>query len=267
MLKLRVVTALILLPLVLALVFYAPLWLFRGVTAVLLIVGAWEWTMLAGYISWRTRLLLLLGFGLLLASVHVLPRLLPYPQDIILLCSIGLVWWTFSFFWVAVWRTEFPRPLKVICGLLTLLPAAAAFIAVRRMGPDLLLGLFILVWAADIGAYFTGKAIGRHKLAPQVSPGKTWEGLAGGMLVSGLAATAGCLWLPVPALPFIFICIAVSLISVVGDLSESLFKRQAGVKDSGTLFPGHGGLLDRVDSLTAAAPAFWLGMYLLGVAL
>jgi phosphatidate cytidylyltransferase len=264
MLKQRIITALILLPLVLALVFYAPIRLFAVAIAIMAAIGAWEWTRLSGYTDRQTRFLQLLGFGLLVVLVQVVQRQLPHPQDLLLLCGIGLAWWVFSLVWVALWRAEFTRPLKLLCGTLTLLPSAAAFIALRRTGPVELLALLILVWAADIGAYFTGRAFGRHKLAPLVSPGKTWEGVLGGLLAAGLAAAVACRWLPAAPMPFILICMAVSLISVLGDLSESLFKRQAGLKDSGTLFPGHGGVLDRVDSLTAAAPAFWLGLYLLG---
>jgi phosphatidate cytidylyltransferase len=98
-----------------------------------------------------------------------------------------------------------------------------------------------------------------------VSPGKTWEGVVGGVVLVAVVAVIADHWLPIVALPFVLLSIGVCLLSVVGDLSESLFKRQAGLKDSGTLFPGHGGVLDRVDSLTAAAPLFWLGLHYMGV--
>jgi phosphatidate cytidylyltransferase len=189
----------------------------------------------------------------------------PYPQGLMLYCLLALVWWLFSIVWIAAWRGGFPLPVKILCGVLTLLPSLAAVVAVRAVSPWYLLILLLLTTSADIGAYFAGRAYGRHKLAPQVSPGKTWEGVVGGLAAVTVVAAVASHWLPVSPGPFILICMAVALLSVVGDLSESLFKRQAGLKDSGTLFPGHGGVLDRVDSLTAAAPLFWLGLHWLGL--
>jgi phosphatidate cytidylyltransferase len=175
-------------------------------------------------------------------------------------CMAALIWWLFSLAWIALWRAEFSRPVKILCGVLTLLPSLAAVVAIRSYSPWYLVMLLLVTSAADIGAYFTGRAFGRHKLAPQVSPSKTWEGVWGGIALVTLVAVVALRWLPVATGPFILLCICVALLSVVGDLSESLFKRQAGIKDSGTLFPGHGGVLDRVDSITAATPLFWLGM-------
>jgi phosphatidate cytidylyltransferase len=122
-----------------------------------------------------------------------------------------------------------------------------------------------LVVAADIGAYFAGRRFGRNKLAPRVSPGKTWEGVAGGLVAAALMAAVGVWWFDVSAGRFIALCMVVVVASIVGDLTESLFKRHAGLKDSGTILPGHGGVLDRVDSVTAAAPVFLLGLQVLGL--
>ena len=123
-----------------------------------------------------------------------------------------------------------------------------------------MLFLLLLVWAADIGAFFAGRSFGRLKLAPQVSPAKTWEGVLGGLGAAALVAAAGAWWFDLPRVAFLSLCLAVALISVVGDLTESMFKRYAGLKDSGSVFPGHGGVLDRIDSVTAAAPLFLLGL-------
>ncbi|MDX1496662.1 MAG: phosphatidate cytidylyltransferase, partial [Salinisphaeraceae bacterium] len=132
-----------------------------------------------------------------------------------------------------------------------------------------LLGLLVIIWAADTGAYFAGRAFGKNKLAPKVSPGKTWEGVAGGLACSALMAWLGGWYVfqlaGLAAAGFVVLGLAVAGISVVGDLSESMFKRHAGVKDSGQIFPGHGGMLDRLDSLTAAAPCYLLGLLLLNI--
>src|SRR5690606_7006029 len=127
-------------------------------------------------------------------------------------------------------------------------------------GPGLVLTVFAIVWSADSGAFFTGRALGRHKLAPAVSPGKTWEGVAGGVILAGVVAGAAGYLLELPVGALVAIGAATALVSVLGDLTASIAKRNIGVKDTGRLLPGHGGMLDRIDSLTAAAPAFVLGL-------
>jgi phosphatidate cytidylyltransferase len=118
---------------------------------------------------------------------------------------------------------------------------------------------------ADIGAYFCGRRFGRRRLAPSVSPGKTWEGALGGLAASGIVAVIGGAWFRLPLEQFLVLCLAAVAFSIVGDLTESLLKRFAGMKDSGTLFPGHGGVMDRIDSVTGAAPVLLLGLTFLGV--
>src|SRR5579872_2050438 len=173
MLKLRILTALVLIPLVLALIFYAPGWLFALVLAFLALAGAWEWAALAGFADSLRRALCVLGCSLLMAVLWFFNQQLPYPQVLMLLCLLALAWWLLSTLWVAFWHLELSRPVKLLCGLLTLLPSLAAVVALRAVSPLGLLMLLLVVWAADIGAYFTGRAFGRHKLAPLVSPGKT----------------------------------------------------------------------------------------------
>jgi phosphatidate cytidylyltransferase len=123
----------------------------------------------------------------------------------------------------------------------------------------------LLVWGADIGAYFAGHRFGHTRLAPAVSPGKTWEGVIGGFALSAIVAVAGSAWFALPLYAFVPLCLAAVGFSIVGDLTESLLKRFAGVKDSGTLFPGHGGVMDRIDSVTGAAPVLFFGLTILGV--
>jgi phosphatidate cytidylyltransferase len=149
-----------------------------------------------------------------------------------------------------------------------------AFIALARLlgaargparGPQLVLWLVLLVVAADVGAYFAGRSLGRRKLAPRVSPGKTLEGALGGLVMVALVAWGGALHFGLPPAAVVVFGCAVGILSIVGDLTESMFKRAAGLKDSGVLLPGHGGLLDRVDSVTAAAPLYALGLFGFGV--
>jgi len=263
-LKQRLITALILAALVLALILLAPAWFFVASMAALLMVGAWEWSALSGYGGWNARAAYTLLFGLSAGLTQFVAGYAGYRTET-LLCALGVVWWLFDLGWVAFGRWLFPQTLKAAAGLLTLLPAFVAVVALRAAGARYLVILLLLVAGADIGAYFAGRAFGRRKLAPMVSPGKTWEGVAGGVALAAAVAAVVWRWLPVGPGPFILIGVVISLISVVGDLSESLFKRQAGLKDSGTLFPGHGGLLDRVDSLSAAAPVFWLSLHWLKV--
>jgi phosphatidate cytidylyltransferase len=123
----------------------------------------------------------------------------------------------------------------------------------------------ILVQMADIGAFFVGRRFGRHRLAPNVSPGKTWEGVIGGLIASSLVAILGSSRFGLPLVQFLPLCLAVVAFSIVGDLTESLLKRFAGLKDSGRLFPGHGGVMDRIDSITSAAPVLCFGLLLMGV--
>jgi phosphatidate cytidylyltransferase len=159
------------------------------------------------------------------------------------------------------------RALTAVAGLVALLPAWLAMATLWRSEPqgrELLLLSLLVVVAADVGAYFAGHALGRVKLAPRVSPGKTWEGLLGGLAAAALMTSAGALLLGQPVARAASLGLAVGAMSVVGDLTESMFKRSAGLKDSGSLLPGHGGVLDRVDSVAAAAPLFLLGAGWLG---
>ena len=266
MLKTRVITALVIAPIVLALIFFTPDWLFALAMLAMALAGAWEWSALAGRPGIKARLWLVAFFGVLVAAGVSLQRGMPQVSWLTLYSAVALAWWLFSLVWLAVWRAEFPKSVKVLCGVITLLPSLAAVVAIRAVSPWYLVMLLLLTVAADVGAYFAGRAFGKHKLAPLVSPGKTWEGVVGGMVLAALVALIEGRWLPmVPAGIYIVVTLLVVALSIVGDLSESLFKRQAGLKDSGSLFPGHGGVLDRVDSLTAAAPLYWLAMHHLQV--
>jgi phosphatidate cytidylyltransferase len=180
--------------------------------------------------------------------------------------------WTACALWsvALLWVFAFPArvgPLRVaVAGLLAL---ALAWLAIARMRLDWLHGSHVvmygllIVWLADSGAYFAGRAFGRRKLAPAVSPGKTWAGFWGGLLACALLAVVTALLYQLPLLSLLALTVVTGVFSVVGDLTESLCKRFAGVKDSGNLIPGHGGVLDRFDSLLAALPPLMLGAQLL----
>ncbi len=270
MLRQRVITALLLIPLVVWAIFGLPSWALAMVLGALVLLGAWEWTRLIPLASLPARLIYLLLVAVALAAAWRLSRV--HPE---LLLAAAALWWLAATAWVLCYPgaqagTRSASVVKWVCGFLTLVPAWAALTilhATPLQGPWLVLLVLVLIWVADSGAYFAGRKWGRHKLAPAVSPGKTWEGVGGALaacvpLVLGagvaldLSTRALLLLLP--------LCLLVVAISIVGDLFESLLKRDQGLKDSGTLLPGHGGVLDRIDSLTAAAPVFALGWRLIG---
>jgi len=265
MLKQRILTAISLLPVVVVLILYAPLSWLALMLVVVVGLAAYEWAILSGYAGRPARygytaVTLLICVMLYISGLHV-----GWNTLLSVLAWVAAAWWLSALILVVFVHDSMPRPLKSVCGWLTLVPALFTAVAVADARAGFLLWMFCIIWAADIGAYFAGKAFGRHKLAPVVSPGKTWEGVAGGTLAMIIVAIVGWFWLTDRSQPLLLaVCVLTGWISIVGDLSESLFKRQAGVKDSGTLFPGHGGALDRVDSLTAAAPFFWLGLKLVG---
>jgi phosphatidate cytidylyltransferase len=185
----------------------------------------------------------------------------PSPESTAVILKVGLVWWFAALIWAFFYPTPITRPVGWICGALVLVPAYVALVSLYSLRPSVLLFALVIIWAADIGAYFAGKSFGRIKLAPRISPGKTWEGVIGGLAAVVLVGVAVRLyWLEIDVAVIIPFCLAVATLSVVGDLTVSMFKRSAGLKDSGRVFPGHGGVLDRIDSVTAAAPLFALGI-------
>ena len=254
MLKLRIVTACILGCMLLAGLFLLdPDWTALGF-GVVLTAGAWEWAGFGGLQSRAARAAYASAIAVLLA-----------------LLALACVWWLAAFLWLVVAPVKHRPRLALLCGIPVLVPA---FVALGRLdrasgepmrGPAIVLWLVLLVIAADIGAFFVGRSLGKRKLAPQVSPGKTWEGAAGGLVTVALVAWGGAAYFDLPVRLSIAFGCAVGVFSVIGDLTESMFKRSAGLKDSGVLLPGHGGILDRIDSVTAAAPLYALGLFGSGV--
>ena len=272
--KQRIITALILAPLVIAGIFMLPMQGFLIAITAITLVGFWEWTQ---FTESKSRYIALVPSVIALAaSLFLLPTStleLAIPTDghqAILL--IGSIWWLVASGLVltfpkskTLWQNNLS--LKHIFGWLTMIPFLWSILLLRAdsyavdsfYGTKLVLLVCLLVWAADSGAYFAGKTFGKRKMSPAVSPNKTIEGLIGGIITAIIVG-----WVAASAFEIRFestiamlgIFIATIIISVLGDLVESMFKRASGIKDSGTIIPGHGGILDRIDSLTAAFPVF-----------
>lgn len=261
----RVLTAVLLLIGLLLLLFVAPLWVAIWATAAVMVLAAWEWSAFLGWRLPRLRGAYAGGMALLLA---VSGWLVPAIVGLQIVLWIALLWWAVAFLWILRYPTTVPPAVAALAGLLVLIPSWLALVAILRVpehGPAFALLALCVVFAGDIGAFFAGHRFGRVKLAPQVSPGKTWEGLIGGVLLAALTAAAGGAFLGLSPVVMVPVGLGVAVLSVVGDLTESMFKRSVGAKDSGHLIPGHGGVLDRIDSITAALPLFalvlsWLGM-------
>ena len=264
-LRKRIITAAILIALLLVVLLALP----GSATVVLLsamvLMGAWEWS---GFLR-TPRRWLRAGYVLLVGALLPLAWLASSRRaGLEWLLGAALVWWLAALGWI-VYAPHRARAWSAgLAGLCALVPAWIALMRLRfepGNGPEWLLFTLILVWMADIGAYFAGRRYGRRRLAPEVSPGKTWEGVIGGAVASIPVAIAGSFWFSVPLGWFVALCLAAVGFSIIGDLTESLLKRFAGMKDSGTLFPGHGGVMDRIDSITGAAPVLLLGLTFLGV--
>lgn len=267
----RVVTGAILASgVVLATLFLVEPW-FAMVVAAFVLVGTWEWAGIAGWSSPASRL------AYCAASVPVLMAaawLIQSPAGSVALFVCGFVWWLVALAWVVrvqqgLGLDALDAPLvRVVAGWLTLVPAWAAVVelhAQAESGALMLLYLLLLVSTADSAAYFVGRRFGRRRLASRVSPGKSLEGAAGALLAVAVLAVTVTFFARVDApVGFVALSIVTAMASILGDLTESVFKRRAGVKDSGSIIPGHGGILDRVDSITAAAPVFVLGLLMQG---
>ena len=261
MFRRRIVTSLVLAPLVVASVLWLPTSILSLAFGLVALITGWEWSALSGWRSRSERAAYLMALlGVLLGTRFVMRYELGAWAGL----ALGLGVWTLAFWWLANPAFQANRVMKSLAGLVMLACAWMAMIWMHGFGdqgPLWVVYLLVLVWIADSGAYFAGRRFGRHKLAWRISPGKTWEGVYG-----ALGAVLVYAWVVAEGMsmasvwPFVALSALVAVISVVGDLLESLLKRQAGLKDSGTLLPGHGGVLDRVDGLLAAAPVFLVGL-------
>jgi phosphatidate cytidylyltransferase len=259
-----------------AVAFLSQAWL-ALLFGVLVCLGGWEWSRLCGWESVPARGLYVLALAMLMGFLYHYCQLggTPPREQVQPFLGLACLWWSLALLWVkgypgsaVFWRT---RAMRNLMGLLVLAPAwmAAVYLVSLPRGGGLIVVMVLIVATADIGAYFSGKTWGRHKLAEVVSPKKTWEGFWGGL--AACVVLALLLWSQLPnqqahvsLAAVLVVALATALASVVGDLTVSMVKREAGVKDSGSLLPGHGGVLDRLDSLCGAAPVFALGLLLAG---
>ena len=268
MLRLRIITALCMIAIFLPALFLMPPMLFSIATVPLVLVAGWEWSRLAKIRSVTARIgyLFLIAMTLFAASLWLgLPDTFdPQRAQQLLLVAVGV--WAFIFLWIQGYPSSTilwsARPILGLLGLMLLGFTWIAIVTILnyQSGQWLLLLAIVIIALADIGGFFAGKYFGKHKLAPIISPGKTWEGFVGGLLLEGVLVGSLVWYLSdhVTVLGLSLLVIPVALYSVLGDLFESMIKRHSGVKDSGRLLPGHGGVLDRIDGVMAALPMFGL---------
>lgn len=275
----RFLSSVVLILFILFALFLFPPQYFTFTLGLIICLAIWEWTQFAHIKASIPRLVItaIIASLFLLWIISELDYLkagivfIDYQQILLLL---AIIWWPIALILVMSYPTSAKiwgksSLLQLVFAFCTIMPF---FVSVLRLrfdnymatpyrGALLLLYVFILIWSADSGAYFFGRRFGKTKLAPKVSPGKTWQGVLGGMLTAAIFATIFIQLSPsnffsVSMQPFVILSVATVVISVLGDLTESMFKREAGIKDSSNLIPGHGGILDRMDSLTAALPFF-----------
>lgn len=274
MLKQRILTALVLAPIMIGGIFYLPLGQFKLFIAAIVTLGAWEWANLSGIKMQVGRV----AYAGMVAGLIWLIEFDGLVQEVDLL-YLAFAWWVSAFALVAL-HPKFKNlwgsaPIRLIMGLAILLPMWVGFVQIKSypFNDYLIMYVMFVVWGADVGAYFAGRKFGKSKLAPSVSPGKTWEGVYGGLAVTFLMALGGGYLLENEAgltldatqwLLLIVVTLAITFVSVVGDLIESMVKRHRGIKDSSNLLPGHGGVMDRIDSMTAALPMFALALSVFG---
>lgn len=270
MLKYRVMTALVLLPLVIWAILQLGQQAFSLVLLVIMVLAAWEWSSLSAVRHQVARI----SFTITVAALLYLSQRYLAQAQLGQLLIVTSLWWILCVplllrfpFGNSHWLSK--QAIKLLLGVIIIFATFTSLVLLRnspQYGPGYLLYLLIIIWLADSAAYFAGRAFGRRKLLPAVSPGKSWEGVYGAFAATLLAAIVATNYFAITgskAFAFIVLTLITVIFSVVGDLSESMFKRMVNLKDSGNILPGHGGILDRIDSLTAAAPIFMSGLWIM----
>ena len=254
----RLITSLVLVPLVLLILFYAPSWFLGGLVLLIILAASREcWQLIPlNSLALQIGFLLFILFGLWACGCLFSYWLI-----------LGLVLWAFNCIAILTFPSSqyywgYPIIVASVCFLLLpLFIQSLIHLYYLPQGKTLLVYLLFLIWASDIGAYLTGKQFGKHKLIPKVSPGKSWEGVLGGLLLAMVVAEIGFIhFKPVAILGWFGLALCTVILSIFGDLFISILKRRSNLKDTGTLIPGHGGVLDRLDSLIAALPIFYFGL-------
>ncbi|MFP5403089.1 MAG: phosphatidate cytidylyltransferase [Gammaproteobacteria bacterium] len=249
----RVLTAVLLLGVFVPAVLWAPAWLWGVLMAAVVGLAAFEWARLSHFGPRGARAYA----GALALAALLAPHWLAAQWGAVQVGLIGLAaafWLLVAPLWLAgQWRV-LHGGARALVGAVVLLPTWAALLELHARGPAVLLGIMAIVWIADSAAYFAGRRFGRHKLAPAISPGKTWEGVAGALVALALYAALIGAYAGLPLLSLLAMLAGLLYLSILGDLFESWIKRVSGMKDSGTLLPGHGGVLDRIDALTSTLP-------------
>lgn len=271
MLKQRILTAIVLIPVFITLLFTLDPRGFCLFTGILVLLASYEWSQFLGLKTFPKNIIF--PFIMIVLLVNILYLVANHYISIPTIMWVTFVWWLLALFWVVRYPESSELWSKNIffsgfMGIMTLIPCWLALNFIRGLpaGIPVLCLLFILIWGADTGAYFAGRRFGKHKLLVDVSPGKTWEGLLGALLTTAVIIVLAMYILQLPMNKIFSLLIlgwVTVLFSILGDLFESMLKRKAGIKDSGKILPGHGGILDRIDSLTAGAPIFALGVILL----
>ena len=270
MLKYRLLTAFLMGPIILWGIFSLPEFWFSFAAVILVTIGAWEWAAFVGLTkSLERTLFVLFNIALFLVVLYLQNRSINHA---VIYSSVA--WWLISIPLLLTFPFKDNHFLRLnltkgLIGVVLLLATLVSMVLIRsnpNYGPEFVLYIILMVWFADSGAYFVGRTLGKNKLIPNVSPGKTWEGVIGALVVTVIASIIAIDLLSIPSsnsVFFVLITFVTVVYSIVGDLSESMFKRMSDIKDSGHILPGHGGILDRIDSLMSALPIFFIGLLLM----